>query len=54
MSDLAVRPSITYSQILSTSLTVVCLFSLLGLAITAAVLPLFAPEDISWVLAHIE
>src|SRR6266516_4526476 len=62
MSELAVgptiprpsrtRPSTSYPQILSTSVTVVSLFCLLGLAITAALLPLFAPEEMSWVLSH--
>ena len=64
MSELAVhpttarpgrtRPSTSHPQILPTSVTVVSLFCLLGLAITAALLPLFAPEEISWVLSHIE
>jgi hypothetical protein len=59
MSDLAVRPnaapaSASYSEILSTPLAVVSLFCLLGLAISAALLPLFASEEISWVISHLE
>jgi hypothetical protein len=59
MSDLAARPTLprtsaTFSEIISTPLAVVLLFCLLGLAISAALLPSFAPEEISAVLAHIE
>jgi hypothetical protein len=54
MSDLAVRSRKTHLSLPSTSLTIVCLFALLGLVITAAIVPMIPPEDISWVLSHIE
>ena len=59
MSDLAARPSIapvglTYRETVSTPLALVPLFCLLGLAISAALLPLFASEEISWVISHLE
>jgi hypothetical protein len=59
MSDLAARPTLprasaTYSEMISTPLAVVLLFCLLGLAISAALLPSFAPEEISTVLSHVE
>ena len=52
MSDLAAR--FVYSPLLSTGLKVVCLFCVLGLALSAVIIPLIAPEEISWVLSHIE
>jgi hypothetical protein len=54
MSDLVVRSNATYPLFLSTSFRVVCLVCLLGLAVSAVVLPTVAPEEISWVLSHIE
>jgi hypothetical protein len=33
---------------------VVCLFCLLGLALAAALIPMLAPEDLTWVLSHVE
>jgi hypothetical protein len=54
MSDLAVRSRKTYLLLPSASLTVVCLFCLLGLVIAAAIVPMIPPDDISWVLSHIE
>ena len=51
MSHLAARSSKTYPLFPSSSFTVVCLFCLLGLVITAAIVP---TEDISWVFSHIE
>ena len=53
MSDLA-NSSLSFSQGLSTHFLVVCLFCALGLVLVAGILPLIAPEDMSWVLAHIE
>jgi len=38
----------------SFSLKVVCLLGLLGLALSAVMLPLIGPEEFNWVLAHIE
>jgi hypothetical protein len=52
MSDLAAR--FIYSPLLSTPFKVVSLFCLLGLALTAAVIPMIAPENLTWVLSHIE
>jgi hypothetical protein len=59
MSDLAARPTLprtsaTFSEIISTPLAVVLLFCLLGLAISAALLPSFAPEEVSAVLSRLE
>jgi hypothetical protein len=59
MSDLAVRQATaragaSHSEFVSTPLAIVALFSLLGLAISAALLPLFASEEISWVISHLE
>ncbi len=56
MSELAApaRFSATSPRFPSTSVTVVCLFCLLGLVVTAAIIPLIPPEQLSWVLAHIE
>ena len=54
MSHLAARSSKTYPLFPSSSFTVVGLFCLLGLVITAAMVPMIPPEDISWVLSHIE
>jgi hypothetical protein len=52
MSDLAVR--FVYSPLVSTGLKVVCLFCVLGLALSAVIVPLIAPEHLTWVLSHIE
>ncbi len=54
MSDLVVRSNAAYSLFVSTSFKVVCFLCLLGLAVSAAVLPMVAPEQLSWVLSHIE
>jgi hypothetical protein len=53
MSDLA-NSSFSFSQGLSTDLAVVCLFCALGLVLVAGIVPMIAPEDMSWVLSHIE
>jgi hypothetical protein len=52
MSDLAAR--FVYSPLLSTPFKIVCLFCVLGLMLTAAIVPMIAPEDLTWVLSHIE
>ena len=52
MSDLAAR--FTYSPLLSTSFKIVCLFCLLGLLLAAVIVPIIAPEELTWVLSHIE
>ena len=52
MSELAAR--FTYSPLLSTPFKIVCLFSLLGLLLAAVVMPMVAPEELTWVLSHIE
>jgi hypothetical protein len=52
MSDLAVR--FVYSPLVSTGLKVVCLFCVLGLALSAVIVPLIAPEHLTWVLSHME
>ena len=51
-SDLAAR--FVYAPLLSTGLKVVCLFCVIGLVLSAVVIPLIAPEYLTWVLAHIE
>jgi hypothetical protein len=53
MSDLA-NSSLSFSQGFSTHFVVVCLFCVLGLVLVAGILPMIAPEDMSWVLSHIE
>jgi hypothetical protein len=53
MSDLA-NSSLSFSPGFSTDLAVVCLFCALGLVLVAGILPMIAPEDMSWVLSHIE
>jgi hypothetical protein len=52
MTDLAVR--FGYSPLLSTPFKVVCVFCVLGLALTVVIIPMIAPEDLTWVLSHIE
>ena len=52
MSELAAR--FTYSPLLSTSFKIVCLFCLLGLLLAAVIVPIIAPEELTWVLSHIE
>ena len=52
MSDLAAR--FVYSPVLSTPFKVVCLFCVLGLVLSAVIIPMIAPEYLTWVLSHIE
>jgi len=52
MSDLAAR--FVYSPLLSTPFKVVCLFCVLGLALSVAIVPMIAPEYLARVLSHIE
>ena len=52
MSDLAAR--FVYSPRLSTALKVVCLFCVLGLALSVAIVPMIGPEYPAWVLSHVE
>ena len=52
MSDLAVR--FVYSPLVSTGLKVLCLFCVLGLTLSTVIVPLVAPEHLTWVLSHIE
>jgi hypothetical protein len=54
MSDLVARPHPAYSLLISTHLKVVCLFCLFGLALAAVLIPMLAPEDLNWVLSHVE
>ncbi len=54
MSDLVARSHLAYSLLISTHVKVVFLFCLLGLALAAAIIPMLAPEDLNWVLSHIE
>ncbi len=51
MSDLA--NSLRFSQGFSTHFVVVCLFCALGLVLVAGILPMIAPEDMSWVLCEL-
>ncbi len=53
MSELTARPTAAY-PFPSTTVTVVCLFCLIGLIISAAVVRLIPAEDFGWVLSHIE
>jgi hypothetical protein len=52
MSDLAAR--FVYSPLLSTPFKVVCLFCVLGLVLSAVIIPMIAPEYLTWVLSQIE
>jgi len=52
MSDLAAR--FFYSPLLPSAFKVVCLFCVLGLALSVVIVPMIAPEHLAWVLAHIE
>jgi hypothetical protein len=52
MSDLAAR--FVYSPLVSTAFKAVCLFCVLGLVLSIAIIPMIAPEHLAWVLAHIE
>jgi hypothetical protein len=54
MSELVVRSRKNYFPAPSTYIAVAYLFSLLGLVITAAIVPMIPSEDIHWVLSHIE
>jgi len=54
MSELAAHSSATSPRFPSTAVTVVCLFCLLGLVVSAAIIPMIPPEHLNWVLAHIE
>ena len=54
MSDFVVRSRALYRLVPSTSFKVVCLFSLLGLTTSAALLALIAPDRVAWILSHIE
>src|SRR5258708_17724371 len=50
MSDLAAR--FVYSPLLSTAFKVVCLFSVLGLALSVAIVPMIAPHELACLLSH--
>ena len=52
MTDLAAR--FVYSPLVSTSLKAVFLVCVLGLALSAVIVPLVEPEHLTWVLSHIE
>jgi hypothetical protein len=54
MSIIAASSQATAVPRASRAFKAVGLFCLLGLAVSAAVLPLIAPEVVVWVLAHIE
>jgi hypothetical protein len=54
MSGLAARSRKIHLPVPSTSMTVVCLFCLLGLIVTVAIVPMIPLEDLNWVLSHIE
>jgi hypothetical protein len=54
MSELVARSSAAYPLLPPSSVTVVCLFCLLGLAVTVAVAPLYPVGELGWALSHIE
>jgi hypothetical protein len=54
MTDLVARSRPAFSLLISNHFKVVCLFCLLGLALAAAFVSMIAPEDLTWVLSHIE
>ena len=39
---------------LPTPVAILCLFCLLGLTVSAAVLPMYSAADVTWAMAHIE
>ena len=54
MRHLYASPAKHWLPQLSQYATVTCLFCLLGVAITAAVVPMFSSEDVTWTVAHLE
>jgi hypothetical protein len=54
MSELVARSNAAYPLLPSRSVTIVCLFCLLGLAITVAIAPVIPAGDLGWALSHIE
>ena len=54
MSQVVARSRGGYSISLSTAFKVVALFCLLGLTLSAAILPMIAPEQVAWILSHLE
>ena len=54
MSQVVARSRAGYSISVSAALKVVALFCLIGLTLSAAILPMIAPEKVTWILSHIE
>ena len=54
MSEIIIESPRNRAMPLPVDVRVVLLFCLFGLAISAAILPLFTPDDVAWVLSHIE
>jgi hypothetical protein len=54
MYDLSIDSEWRLGSSLPRAVTVLCLFCLLGLAICAAVLPHYSPDDVTWVMTHLE
>jgi hypothetical protein len=53
-SSYAAPNQVSPPPILSPSLLAMCLFCLIGLAISAAVIPHLPPEGFGWTVAHLE
>jgi len=54
MSEIIIDSPSNRATPLSIDVRILLLFCLFGLAISAAILPLFTPDDVSWVVSHIE
>lgn len=54
MSTLSAASKRSVLPSLPASILVLCLFCLLGLSISAAVLPMYSPADVTWAMAHLE
>jgi hypothetical protein len=54
MSHVATSPNRIYSFEFSNGFEPICLFCLLGLLLSAAILPLVPAEQLSWLMLHIE
>ena len=54
MYDVSVDSEGRLGLLLPRTVKVAYLFCLLGLAISAAVLPHYSPDDVTWVMTHLE
>jgi flagellar motor switch protein FliG len=54
MYDVPVDSKARLGLSLPSTVKVAYLFCLLGLAISAAVLPHYSPDDVTWIMTHLE